>query len=106
MRHVLDELRPFVTADHLVVSVAAGVTIASIAERLGPAARVVRVMPNTPALIGQGRVGLCTWPPSRPGRRSRRERILELGGSRGTVSPSRCSTPSPGSRAVGRHSFI
>jgi pyrroline-5-carboxylate reductase len=54
MRQVLDELRPFVTADHLVVSIAAGVTIASIVERLGPAARVVRVMPNTPALIGQG----------------------------------------------------
>jgi pyrroline-5-carboxylate reductase len=47
-------MRPMVTADHLVVSVAAGVTIASIVERLGPAARVVRVMPNTPALIGQG----------------------------------------------------
>jgi pyrroline-5-carboxylate reductase len=54
IRQVLDELRPFVTAKHLVVSVAAGVTIASIVERLGPAARVVRVMPNTPALIGAG----------------------------------------------------
>jgi pyrroline-5-carboxylate reductase len=54
MRQVLDELRPFVTADHLIISVAAGVTIASIVEGLGPAARVVRVMPNTPALIGQG----------------------------------------------------
>jgi len=54
MRQVLDELRPFVTADHLVVSIAAGVTIGSIVERLGPAPRVVRVMPNTPALIGQG----------------------------------------------------
>ncbi len=54
MKQVLDELRPFVTADHLIVSVAAGVTIASIVERLGPGARVIRVMPNTPALIGQG----------------------------------------------------
>ncbi|MGO9470165.1 MAG: pyrroline-5-carboxylate reductase [Isosphaeraceae bacterium] len=54
MRQALDELRPFVTPNHLIVSIAAGVTIASIVERLGPAARVVRVMPNTPALIGQG----------------------------------------------------
>jgi len=54
MRPVLEELRSFVTADHLVVSVAAGVTIASIVEGLGRSARVVRVMPNTPALIGAG----------------------------------------------------
>jgi pyrroline-5-carboxylate reductase len=38
----------------LVISIAAGVTIASIQARLGPAAAIVRCMPNTPALLGCG----------------------------------------------------
>jgi pyrroline-5-carboxylate reductase len=38
----------------LTISVAAGVTIASIREKIGGSARVCRVMPNTPALIGEG----------------------------------------------------
>ena len=54
MREVLSELRPKVTAEHLVVSVAAGVTIASIDEGLRARGRIVRVMPNTPALVGEG----------------------------------------------------
>ena len=38
----------------LFISIAAGVTITAIEEALGSDARVIRVMPNTPALIGQG----------------------------------------------------
>lgn len=38
----------------LVISIAAGVTIASIQARLGPGAAIVRCMPNTPALLGCG----------------------------------------------------
>jgi pyrroline-5-carboxylate reductase len=42
----------------LVISIAAGVTIASMQARLGPEAAIVRCMPNTPALIGCGASGL------------------------------------------------
>lgn len=42
----------------LVISIAAGVTIASMQSRLGPQAAIVRCMPNTPALLGCGASGL------------------------------------------------
>lgn len=38
----------------LVISIAAGITIASLEERLGQGTAVVRCMPNTPALVGCG----------------------------------------------------
>lgn len=56
MKLVYDELDE-VVAGKLVVSIAAGVTLASLAGGLGPRARYVRVMPNTPALVGKGASG-------------------------------------------------
>lgn len=42
-----------------VLSIAAGVTIASLEDWLDDGTRVVRCMPNTPALVGQGAAGLA-----------------------------------------------
>ncbi|HKI75089.1 MAG TPA: pyrroline-5-carboxylate reductase [Pseudomonadales bacterium] len=44
--------------DKLVITVAAGIPIATIKAHLGPAAAVIRCMPNTPALVGIGMTGL------------------------------------------------
>lgn len=66
MREVLHELRPAVTAEHLVVSVAAGVTIAAIDEGLEARGRIVRVMPNTPALVGEGASAYAMGPRTSP----------------------------------------
>ena len=49
---VLAELASAVTPDHLVVSIAAGITLSTLADALGSSTRLVRVMPNTPCLVG------------------------------------------------------
>jgi pyrroline-5-carboxylate reductase len=54
MNDLLDEVASSIGPNQLVLSVAAGVPIAAMERKLGPAARVVRSMPNTPALVGQG----------------------------------------------------
>ncbi|MGH7804911.1 MAG: pyrroline-5-carboxylate reductase, partial [Candidatus Binatia bacterium] len=51
---VLAEIAASVTGRELFVSIAAGFTIPRLERALGAKARVVRVMPNTPALVGQG----------------------------------------------------
>jgi pyrroline-5-carboxylate reductase len=51
---VLAQMRPAVTPQKLMVSIAAGVTTARLEAGLGGNARVLRVMPNTPALLGKG----------------------------------------------------
>ena len=54
MDEVLAGLRGAVTPNHLFISIAAGVTTARIEGGLKVRARVLRVMPNTPALLGKG----------------------------------------------------
>jgi pyrroline-5-carboxylate reductase len=54
MGGLLDELAPHVAPGQLVVSLAAGITTAFIERRLPDGVPVVRVMPNTPALVDEG----------------------------------------------------
>jgi pyrroline-5-carboxylate reductase len=49
---VLCELRPTISASHLVISIAAGMTLKTLVDGLGENVRLVRVMPNTPCLVG------------------------------------------------------
>ena len=49
---VLHDARAHFTERHLLVSIAAGVTLARLEAALPDGARVIRVMPNTPALVG------------------------------------------------------
>lgn len=51
---VLAEIRPALRRKALMVSIAAGISTARIESALGEGVRVVRVMPNTPALLGKG----------------------------------------------------
>lgn len=66
MADVVRQCRPWLTPETLVVSIAAGIPGAAIARWLGtegvPHTRVVRCMPNTPALIGCGVTGMMALP--------------------------------------------
>ena len=55
----LAALKPGLTDDTLVVSIAAGISIATIQKRIGAQARVARAMPNTPALVGACAAGIA-----------------------------------------------
>jgi pyrroline-5-carboxylate reductase len=59
MPGVLAQLSGGLTDDHLVVSIAAGVPLSTIQQAIGPVGRLVRVMPNTPCLVGKGASGYC-----------------------------------------------
>ena len=62
MADILAQLAGRLNQRHLVVSVAAGVCLSTISQALGHGPRLVRVMPNTPCLIGQGASAYCLGP--------------------------------------------
>ena len=51
---VLTEISPCLSSDKLIVSIAAGITTSKLESNLPQGSRVIRVMPNTPALVGEG----------------------------------------------------
>lgn len=63
MREVVLSTKPFVQADTLVISIAAGISIGSLSTWLGssghPYGHIVRCMPNTPALVAAGVTGMA-----------------------------------------------
>jgi pyrroline-5-carboxylate reductase len=59
MNKLLDEISPCLDPSKLVISIAAGVPIAAIERKVGHGVRIVRTMPNTPALVGAGATALA-----------------------------------------------
>jgi len=59
MGEILEGFRGSLGKKSLVVSIAAGITTTWIETRLGDGIHVVRVMPNTPALVRAGAAALC-----------------------------------------------
>ena len=54
---VLADLKDAVREEQIVISVAPGITVSSVREALGGFRRIIRIMPNTPALVGAGMTG-------------------------------------------------
>lgn len=54
IKDVLEEIAPYITKDHLFISIAAGITIAFLEKFLPQGTPIIRAMPNIPSLIGYG----------------------------------------------------
>lgn len=59
---VLSDIAGILTKEHIIISIAPGITVDSLKEKLGSDKRIVRAMPNTPALLGEGMTGVCYEP--------------------------------------------
>ncbi|NLD19066.1 MAG: pyrroline-5-carboxylate reductase [Clostridiales bacterium] len=59
MKGVLEEIAPACHKDMVVVSMAAGISLAFLEKHLGMDAKIVRIMPNTPAMVGEAMVAVC-----------------------------------------------
>ena len=56
---VLSEIAGACTSDKLIISMAAGVDLAFLAEHLGAEIPIIRIMPNTPAKVGEAMIAVC-----------------------------------------------
>jgi pyrroline-5-carboxylate reductase len=79
MKRALASISGF-SKDKLIVSVAAGITLKSLTRWLDGHRKIVRCMPNTPALIGAGITGLYASPEVDKGEREKAETILRAVG--------------------------
>ena len=80
MREAAASLAP-VLRGQLIISIAAGIRGSDLARWLGPAARVVRAMPNTPALVAAGITGLYAMPGVTDAQRRDAESVLAAVGT-------------------------
>jgi len=56
---IIEEIKTYLKEEVVIVTIAAGITIDYMSNALGSEAKVVRTMPNTPALVGEGMSALC-----------------------------------------------
>jgi len=56
---VLGELKKYLSSEKLIVSIAAGITTKYIEKKLKPKTRVLRTMPNMPAMVAKGITAIC-----------------------------------------------
>lgn len=80
LRDVLAQLAPFLQGQ-LLLSIAAGIRALDMARWLHGYDRIVRAMPNTPALIGMGMTGLAAMPGVTPEQRQAAQEIMHAVGA-------------------------
>jgi len=58
-RTIIDEIKFHLKKDSIIITIAAGVNLSFIEKAFGYRLKVIRTMPNTPALVGEGMSALC-----------------------------------------------
>jgi pyrroline-5-carboxylate reductase len=56
---VIDEIKEYIKEEVIIVTIAAGITINLMEKAFGKPVKIVRTMPNTPAMVGEGMSALC-----------------------------------------------
>lgn len=56
---VIREIRDVVSPDKIIVTIAPGKTLNWLEEEFGKKVKIIRTMPNTPAMVGEGMMGMC-----------------------------------------------
>ncbi len=82
MEALLTEIGPLLTADHLLISIAAGRRLEFLRRICGAAPRLARVMPNLPLMVGEGMSAFCLDDETVE---SDRESVSRIFGSAGAV---------------------
>jgi len=81
VKKVVPGISEAVNGEKLVISILAGVATATIEDLLGGQPRVVRAMPNTPALVDAGAAGICPGQYARPEDLDLARRLFETVGT-------------------------
>ena len=56
---VINEIKDIVREDQIVITIAPGKTLGWLEEKFGKPVKIVRTMPNTPAMVGEGMTAAC-----------------------------------------------
>ena len=83
---LLEAVSPEVNRDKLIVSIAAGIPLSTLQQALADDSRIVRVMPNTPALVLAGAAGISPSAAATPADIALVERIFSVVGRATVVS--------------------
>lgn len=81
MDKACEQIKPLISGKALILSIAAGQTIASFERRFGPDRAIIRAMPNTPAAIGKGITVLCANGLVSAAQQKNAERLLAASGA-------------------------
>jgi pyrroline-5-carboxylate reductase len=74
---VINEIKTEISSSTIIVTIAAGITLQFLEQSFGRPVKVVRAMPNTPSLVGEGMTAMCFHELVTEGERERVFNIFE-----------------------------